>query len=120
MFLAVTLPACGGAADPGQPRASSPANAAIEAFGPRGDTEWPFAFRWKAAGAPPGAVYRVTVLDPVERPLVEQDTRETILQAPHDLEILLPRTRRFLWRVAIVDGNGEVVARTPLTDFTVK
>lgn len=88
-------------------------------MGPKGETTWPFTFEWRATAAP-DTVYRVTVTDPVERPLVEQETRAMKLAAPRDLEILLPRTKRFLWRVTVLDSNGEPTISTPLAGFTVK
>ncbi len=99
--------------------ASRAATTTIEIIAPKGPTSWPFAFEWKG-NAGEAAVYRVTVVDMAERPLVEQDTRGTRLDAPRDLEVLLPQTRRFQWRVTLLDADGEPSVQTPLVEFTVK
>jgi hypothetical protein len=104
---------------PGQKDASPAARTTIEAVGPKGEVIWPFVFEWKATAAP-DVIYRVTVYDVAERQLVEQDTRARRLDAPRDLQALLPSTRRLLWRVAVVDGEGNAIAQTPLIEFTVK
>jgi len=95
------------------------ARAVIEAVGPKGEVIWPFVFEWKTTAAP-DAIYRVTVYDLAERRLVEHDTRVRRLDAPRDLQAVLSSTRRFLWRVAVVDAQGTVVAQTPLVEFRVK
>ncbi len=115
--LSLTLCGC----QPTASRTDAPptANITIEAMGPKGAVTWPFVFEWKsAAGA--GAVYRVTVCDLAERPLVEQETRLMKLEAPPGMQALLASTHRFLWRVAIVDGDGHPTVQTPLVEFAVK
>ena len=102
-----------------QQDAPPPAGTAIEAIGPKGDVQWPVLFEWKAA-AGTRAVYRVTVYDAAERPLFEQQTRFARLEAPRELQALLPSTRRFQWRVAEVDADGKPIVETPLVEFTVK
>ena len=96
-----------------------PAGTAIEAIGPKGEVQWPVLFEWKAA-AGTRVVYRVTVYDAAERPLFEQQTRFARLEAPRELQILLPSTRRFQWRVAEVDADGKPIVETPLVEFTIR
>lgn len=81
--------------------------------------QWPVLFEWKAA-AGTRAVYRVTVYDAAERRLFERQTRFARLEAPRELQALLPSTRRFQWRVAEVDADGKPIVETPLVEFTVK
>jgi len=102
-----------------QQDAAPPAGTAIEAIGPKGDVQWPVVFEWKAA-AGTRAVYRVTVYDAAERPLFEQQTRFVRLEAPRELQALLPSTRRFQWRVAEVDANGKPIVETPLVEFSIR
>jgi hypothetical protein len=113
----LTLVACEQTARRDAPRASAPT---LEPLQPKGDTLWPFTFTWKTT-APAGSVFRVVVLDMAERPLLERETREGALAAPaSDFQELLRQTRRFQWRVTLLDANGEQWVQTPLIEFTIR
>ncbi len=107
-----------GEGTPTNTRAS--AKPSVEAVSPKGDVSAPVAFEWKTTGVSQ-AVYRLNVYDTSERQLLEQDVRSTRFEPPPDVQQqLVASTRRFLWKVAVVDGNGDAIAETPLTPFTVK
>ncbi len=113
-LIACVLPGC---------RHDSPGRAAsakisIAAVAPKGPTAAPFVFRW-TSNAPAGAVYRVLVFDAAERQLLERETRETQVDVTADLQPLAASSSRCLWKVAVIDGNGEPVAETALTEFVV-
>ena len=117
LVVAVTLVAVACAGAPGSSRPA--AAVSVEATAPRGAVDWPFAFAWKGNIAA-GAVCRVSLYDTAERELLERDTRGRELPAPEDVRQLLPGTRRFLWRVAVLDESGNAVAQSPLVEFHVR
>lgn len=117
LVLAASLlaTACAGAPQPGP----MPAAISVEGTAPRGAVEWPFTFTWKGY-VPSGAVCRVSVFDVAERQLLQRDTKEATLSAPEDLRLLLASTRRFLWRVSVLDQNGNEAAQSALVEFSVR
>ncbi len=107
------------ARDAREPRARG-GQATIEAVAPKGTVSFPFAFQWRHAGGGSDAIFRLTVYDEVERQVLERETRGSQLPTTPDLQALFSPTRRFLWRVAVVDGTGNVLAQTELVECTVK
>jgi hypothetical protein len=118
ILLCAAIAGCQQGAD--RERAAPAPRITIEALAPRGDVALPITFEWKATTAGPDPLYRVTVYDGVERPLFEHETRVPRFQPPPDRQPLFSSTRRFLWRVAVVDGAGNVMAQTPLVECTVR
>ncbi len=118
LLVCLACAGCAGNEGAGHPRAGS-ARATIEAVGPKGAIRFPFSFEWKTSGVDPDSVFRLTLYDEAERQIFERDTRVSRFEAPDDLKGLLASTPRFLWRVAVVDGSGNVVARTDPVEATV-
>ena len=93
--------------------------AAPEPIGPRGPTELPFVFSWKAVPGQP--VYRLRVTDAAERVLYEQDIRNTQCRPSNELTSMMGDRTTFAWTVGVLSPDGaEVVARSAPLAFTLK
>ncbi len=100
----------------------------MEALSPSGGVTLPFSFEWRTSGpdaaspaAPaPDTVYRVSLYDPAERLLHAWDTRATHAEPPPDLARYFRSGESFLWRVAVLDGEGKPAVESPLTRFTIE
>ncbi len=116
--LLVVLAALWACAD-STPRALPPALAPAP-VSPRGPTEVPFVFSWKAVpGQSP--IYRVRVTDAAERVLYEQDVRGTQCRPSSELKNMMADHATFRWTVAVLseDGAKEAARSTPV-EFSLK
>jgi hypothetical protein len=114
--LAVALlfvSSCAGTTESGSTGTSSAA--APVAVRPTGQTSRPFNFEWAGSAT---AVYQVSIVDEVQRPLFFTSVRGTRLSPPADLDPVFDRGGTFAWRVALLDENDRAVAESALTDFT--
>ena len=106
-----------GCTEPAPPSAQPVA--APEPIGPRGPTELPFVFSWKAVPGQP--IYRLRVTDAAERVLYEQDVRNTQCRPSNELTSMMADHATFSWTVGVLSPDGaEVVARSAAVAFSLK
>ena len=119
-FLAVctVVVGCGRAGN--RQQGATTARPTIEALAPKGEASFPLVFEWKATAPGPDPLYRLTIYDGAERQLLEQETRAQQVRVPADEQQAFGSARRFLWRAAVVDATGAVLAETPLVECTVR
>jgi hypothetical protein len=114
VLLLVGLWACAVSSPPAQPPVAAP-----EPIGPRGPTELPFVFSWKAVPGQP--IYRVRVTDAAERVLYEQEVRNTQCRPSNELKSMMGDRATFTWTVGVLSPDGAgVVARSAPIAFSLK